>query len=285
MKILKSEFFPKLFADFEEASENVLVLVQEYVSGRDLFQLIKAKGSKNGLPEDTCKFYFRQIIEAVRFMHANLICHRDLKLENILVSDRQRVKVIDFGFGIRTPEDVPLKIFCGTSSYMAPEIVRKSEYNGFKADIWALGVALYTMACLEPPFREPSITELFKSIVYKTPKPIAQYSSKFTNFVMAMLDKKKEMRPLITDLIDYFKDKQVPVSLKLSDCDKQNYKRFKEQQVNSFNKKRMIEKNTIGINHEFSALKNRIKAGNESFRAFFLKQQSQGAAAANIVIP
>ena len=65
-------------------------------------------------------------MEAVRFMHGHLICHRDLKLENILVSDRNRVKIIDFGFSIRTQEDVPLKIFCGTSSYMSPEIVRKA---------------------------------------------------------------------------------------------------------------------------------------------------------------
>ena len=62
-------------------------------------------------------------------MHSNLICHRDLKLENILVSDRQKVKIIDFGFGIRTPSDVMLKIYCGTSSYMSPEIVRKQDYR------------------------------------------------------------------------------------------------------------------------------------------------------------
>ena len=86
---------------------------------------------------------------------------------------------------------------------------------------------------------------------------------------MSMLNKKKEMRPLITDLIDYFKDKQVPVQIKMSEVDKQNYKSYKELQAKSFNKKRMIEKNTIGINQEFSALKSRIKAGNESFRAIF----------------
>lgn len=134
-----------------------------------------------------------------------------------------------------------------------------------------MGVALYSMACLEPPFHEATITELFKAIVYKTPKPINQYSAKFTNFVMSMLHKKKEMRPLISDLIDYFKEKQVPVPMKLSEVDKQNFKSFKEQQVKSFNKKRMIEKNTIGINQEFSALKSRIKASNESFRAIFQK--------------
>ena len=70
-----------------------------------------------------------------------------------------------------------------------------------------MGVALYSMSCLEPPFYEQNITELFNSIVYKSPKPMTQYSPKFTAFVMSMLHKKKEMRPLITDLIDYFKDK------------------------------------------------------------------------------
>ena len=70
-----------------------------------------------------------------------------------------------------------------------------------------MGVALYYMACLEPPFQESTITELFNSIVYKTPKPITQYSGKFVSFVMSMLHKKKEMRPLITDLVDFFKEK------------------------------------------------------------------------------
>ena len=97
-----------------------------------------------------------------------------------------------------------------------------------------------------------------------------------------MLHKKKEMRPLITDLIDFFKEKSVPTNVKLSDIDKQNYKRFKDYQVKSFNKKRMIEKNTDGINHQFSALKNRIKAGNESFRANFLKNYGSGSVSSTV---
>lgn len=116
------------------------------------------------MAEDNCKFFFRQIAEAMRYMHSNLICHRDLKLENILVSDKQKIKIIDFGFGIRTPEDVNLKIFCGTSSYMAPEIVRKQEYNGFKADVWALGVVLHVMLTGRFPFVGKTEKELFSRI-------------------------------------------------------------------------------------------------------------------------
>ena len=190
--------------------------------------------------------------------------------KTIKLGDMSESRLLDHHSYIKT------KKIIGTPLSLSPEVVKQEGYDQ-RSDIWAMGVALYSMACLEPPFQESTITELFNSIVYKTPKPITQYSNKFVNFVTSMLHKKKEMRPLITDLIDYFKEKSVPSSVKLSEIDKQNYKRFKEYQVKSFNKKRMIEKNTIGINHEFSALKNRIKAGNESFRANFLKNYGSGS--------
>ena len=70
MKILvNSSSFPKLYADFETLPENDLVIVQEYVSGQSLYQLIKAKGQKSGLSEDSARYYFKQIVEAVKYMH------------------------------------------------------------------------------------------------------------------------------------------------------------------------------------------------------------------------
>lgn len=72
------------------------------------------------------------------------IVHRDIKLENILIDESSKtIKVIDFGFSICT--GVKLKIFCGTPTYMAPEIVSKVDYCGKKADIWALGIVLYVL--------------------------------------------------------------------------------------------------------------------------------------------
>lgn len=78
------------------------------------------------------------------------------------------------------------------------------------------------------------------------------------------------------------------MQLKLSKVDKENYKSFKEQQVKSFNKKRLIEKNTIEIKQEFSALKNRIKAGNESYRQIFKKKATtctNSSLGSKIIIP
>ncbi len=81
------------------------------------------------------------------------------------------------------------------------------------------------MACLQPPFYEDNMQNLFSSIVYKQQKAIPQYSSAFTEFVSKMLMKKKEDRPIITDVIDYFNEKRVPCAIctVLSPLDKAHY--------------------------------------------------------------
>lgn len=57
------------------------------------------------------------------YLHENSISHRDIKLENLLLDDSKNIKIIDFGFSIVSPKDKKLNVFCGTPSYMAPEIV------------------------------------------------------------------------------------------------------------------------------------------------------------------
>lgn len=79
--------------------------------------------------------------------------HRDIKLENVLYdAATQRVKLIDFGFAIALAPDTKLNVFCGTPSYMAPEIVNKKDYT-FPVDIWALGILLFKTLTGTFPFR------------------------------------------------------------------------------------------------------------------------------------
>jgi MAP/microtubule affinity-regulating kinase len=61
--------------------------------------------------------------------------------------------LIDFGFSTCIPNDKKVKIFCGTPSYMAPEIVSKKEYTGPPADIWAVGILFFALLCGRFPFR------------------------------------------------------------------------------------------------------------------------------------
>ena len=96
---------------------------------------------------------FKAIVSAIAYCHSKQICHRDIKLENILLDEQGNPKLIDFGFSTCIPNDKKVKIFCGTPSYMSPEIVQKIEYNGPPADVWALGVLLYALLTGTFPFK------------------------------------------------------------------------------------------------------------------------------------
>ena len=82
------------------------------------------------------------------------MCHRDLKLENILLNSDNLIKIIDFGFSSKSGQK--LQNFCGTPPYMAPEITVKLPYYGNPADVWALGIILYLMLYGKFPFRATS---------------------------------------------------------------------------------------------------------------------------------
>jgi len=111
-------------------------------------------------------------MRGVQYCHANSICHRDMKLENIIVDEKKKVKIIDFGFGASGPKNKLLNFFCGTPSYMPPEIVQKKEYLGNFVDIWSCGILLYTLLCGAFPFKALSEKELYGKIakgVYNLP--------------------------------------------------------------------------------------------------------------------
>jgi serine/threonine protein kinase len=104
-------------------------------------------------------------MSAVEYMHSHDVAHRDIKLENVLIEQKSgTVKLIDFGFSCLSKER--LKIFCGTPSYMSPEIVSKKEYYGGPSDIWACGVLLFYLLVGTFPFKSVTTEkDLFRKIL------------------------------------------------------------------------------------------------------------------------
>lgn len=95
------------------------------------------------LNEEQSYAVFSQIVKGVKYMHDHNVAHRDLKLTNILIDEEYTVKIIDFGFACEANERH--KMYCGTPSYMAPEIVEKKLYFPKPTDVWSLGVVLYKL--------------------------------------------------------------------------------------------------------------------------------------------
>ena len=136
-------------------------LVMEFAGTRSLYEYVK-RGPKRRLLCQDAVDPFRQLCKALSYIHSKNIAHRDIKLENVIFNKKGRVKLIDFGFAVYAKKK--LRTFCGTPTYMAPEIVKKREYVGTKVDIWALGVLLYRMITGTYPFKAKKDRELYRKI-------------------------------------------------------------------------------------------------------------------------
>jgi tRNA A-37 threonylcarbamoyl transferase component Bud32 len=138
-------------------------LIQEYIGTGSLHTHLKSKENKK-IAEDECREIFAQVVAGISHLHSKNIVHRDIKLENLLLGPGNIVKIIDFGFSIKIAKDKLLAVFCGTPSYMAPELATRRDYQGQPADTWALGVLLYAMLTGTFPFRGANDQDLFKRI-------------------------------------------------------------------------------------------------------------------------
>lgn len=112
------------------------------------------------LPEATVREYFHQLVEGVHYLHTHKIAHRDLSLENIMLEKNQCI-LIDFGFACEIPSDSEGQPqFCtdpvGKFPYMAPEVWAKTPYDAFQADVWSLGIILFTLLTGAMPFDVPN---------------------------------------------------------------------------------------------------------------------------------
>ncbi|KAG6365290.1 hypothetical protein INS49_006899 [Diaporthe citri] len=142
-------FMKEAFVDNGSSSH-----VTQIAKKGELFNLIV---TKSRLSEHETRHVFKQLFDAVKYLHDRNIVHRDLKPENILVLDEEHnIMICSFDLSITITAGSFDTTLCGTSSYVAPEVLAGSQHRkyGREVDIWSLGVVLYICLCGFPPFSD-----------------------------------------------------------------------------------------------------------------------------------
>ena len=139
---------------------------------------------------------------AIKHVHDRKILHRDLKSQNIFLTSQGIVKLGDFGIARalnHTAENA--QTIVGTPYYLSPEIIENKPYN-FKSDIWSLGILLYEMCALKPPFNGNSLHALALQIVRGNFSPITgPFSLGLKNMLNTMLSVDPTRRPNINQIL------------------------------------------------------------------------------------
>ncbi|KAI7823057.1 kinase-like domain-containing protein [Gamsiella multidivaricata] len=163
----------------------------------DLFECIEHHSK---FSESQARIIFKQIVECVEYLNSRGICHRDIKDENVVIDNDFKVKLIDFGSAviIPRPHGKLFDRFYGTINYASPEILKGEKYRAESAEIWSLGILLYTILYGEVPFNDP-----LQAISGPYISPRVQSSPECLHLLNWMLAKSPERRATIEDVVDH----------------------------------------------------------------------------------
>lgn len=182
----ESPFIVGLKFSFQTTAD--LYLVTDYMSGGELFWHLQKEGR---FLEDRAKFYIAELILALRHLHQHDIVYRDLKPENILLDANGHIALCDFGLSkANLAKDDVTNTFCGTTEYLAPEVLLDEAGYTKMVDFWSLGVLVFEMCCGWSPFYAEDTQQMYKNIAFgKVRFPRDALSNEGRNFVKGLLNR------------------------------------------------------------------------------------------------
>ncbi|KYK57734.1 serine/threonine-protein kinase sck1 [Drechmeria coniospora] len=191
-----SPFIVGLKFSFQTPSE--LYLVTDYMSGGELFWHLQKEGR---FDERRAKFYIAELILAIQHLHNNDIVYRDLKPENILLDANGHIALCDFGLSkANLTKNDTTNTFCGTTEYLAPEVLLDESGYTKMVDFWSLGVLVFEMCCGWSPFYAEDTQQMYKNIAFgKVRFPRDTLSQEGRNFVKGLLNRNPKHRLGATD--------------------------------------------------------------------------------------
>jgi serine/threonine protein kinase len=158
------------------------------------------------LTEPETRYFMKQLLEAVMYLHDQLVIHRDLKLGNLFLDKNLNIKVGDLGLATKLESaDEKRKTICGTPNYIAPEVIqgdRSTRGHSFEVDVWSMGVIMFTCLVGKPPYEAKDVKATYKRILaneYSFPIDIP-ISDDAKDLIFCMLQSQPSDRPTLKEI-------------------------------------------------------------------------------------
>ncbi|XP_014292105.1 testis-specific serine/threonine-protein kinase 3 [Halyomorpha halys] len=227
-----------------------------YAENGDLLDYLTKHGA---VEESHARMWMRQLLLAVRYLQSKRIAHRDIKCENVLITDNLNAKLADFGFARYwidpQGDDVLSETYCGSLSYAAPEILRGHPYSPKKCDIWSLGIVFFVMLNLAKPFSKNKAAQLLQQQLEKNYRFRSKtISAGAKDLIRSMLEPNIDIRPLPEVLLNVPWMKEDELLLKLVPdplTPSSNQKEITYEQEGTYTKMKQLSRSSY---HQNSAL-------------------------------
>merc|ERR1719204_175830 len=171
-----------------------LYFVMDYCSGGDFFGFLRIK---KRFTERETRFYAGEIALALECLHKNKIVYRDLKPENMLLDSTGHIKMTDFGLSKDTSKSLDMKTFCGSTTYLAPEvIVHELREKGYTqaVDWWSYGVMFYEMLTGLPAFYDRNAQLNYTKIMFSNIPMHKRFTRECRSLIFDLLEKDPKER-------------------------------------------------------------------------------------------
>ncbi|XP_023947816.2 serine/threonine-protein kinase PLK4 [Bicyclus anynana] len=196
---LKHPAILELYTFFEDA--HYVYLVLELAHNGELAKHFKL--GTCGLSEKAASDIFRQVLSGVLYLHTHNIIHRDLSLNNLLLTKDLNVKIADFGLAtqLNGPDEKHVTM-CGTPNYISPEVASR-ELHGLPADVWGLGCMLYTLLVGSPPFHTKHVKTTLNKVINADYKIPAELSIQAQDLLQKLLCKDPSRRITLKGIMEH----------------------------------------------------------------------------------
>jgi serine/threonine protein kinase/Ca2+-binding EF-hand superfamily protein len=201
MQMLKFPHVVQLYEVLED--DEYIYLVMELCGGGSLYEHLKDVP----FDEELARYYFNQLIDGLAYCHDHGVCHRDLRLENLLLDNAGNLKITDFGQAriFKKGWDIFSTQLVGSLYHLSPEQINNKAYSGEKVDIWNAGIILYCFLTSRLPFCNSDVMQMFDDIKrvsyeYPTDDPRIKVSDDAKDLITSLLNVEPKERPTLEQI-------------------------------------------------------------------------------------